>query len=73
MYIIYDLSNGGALEIKTAGKIYYWVFSDIKQARKFLKNAKRRKNSPEYSQIFTVEYSHFNPKVNGLYECQVQK
>lgn len=46
-YVLIDVSNGGALEPRTASKVYFWTFRTLKEARRFLKNQKRVKHAAE--------------------------
>lgn len=41
MYVLIDVTNGDALEIKTAAKIYFWAFKTLKQAKEHLRKQNR--------------------------------
>jgi hypothetical protein len=73
MWILVDVSNGGALEIQNAGKVYFWTFKTKDLATKFKRRVSRRKFGAELIGPFRFEQVTTLKKQTGLYNVLVRE
>lgn len=67
MWVLIDTSNGDALEVKSASKVYFWTFRTKKLASQFKRSTKRRKHGATLVGPFQVERCQTVKQFNGKY------
>lgn len=67
MWILIDISNGDALEVKNAGKIYYWTFETKALALKFKRDTAKKKYGATLVGPFKRVYHPSNYPSDGRY------
>lgn len=67
MWILIDMSNGGATDPRTAGKIYFWTFK-TKKAALYHKSQGKQRNWAECIGPFKVRDIISSPGTGGSYK-----